>query len=101
MFSGEPIGFPILERDNVVLLSVSLHSIFNRLQPPLFLTQLKFSLQLCFDVSAANRVILSAQCTKKHYISLMSPKKVFSLWNSVCLICYVTMIQLYVNVFFT
>ena len=31
----------------------------------------------------------------------MSPKKGFSLWNSVCLICYVTMIQLYVNVFFT
>ena len=30
----------------------------------------------------------------------MSPKKGFSLWNSVCLICYVTMIQLYVNVFF-
>ena len=30
----------------------------------------------------------------------MSPNKGFSLWNSVCLICYVTMIQLYVNVFY-
>ena len=30
----------------------------------------------------------------------MSPMKGFSLWNSVCLICYVIMIQLYVNVFF-